>query len=1337
MYNFDWNPEDGLKYIDEEMYNLACLLANKLDIEIEENLDYENGEDNPFVRFVINNVKCCWDSDENLLTTECNIRYFIGIDRNCADPITFKMTLDNLTFSTPGVNCANCIYGKNCIYPYAAYIKYLIAGSFFNRIYEDRDYYKKHQSVVEKRLQINHAMQFQIEADLMLDADDEQLEVAEMLQSCGAVSLAPGKDVNQKFVICSILNHEEKDKYQDLDKIRADIAGKRLDWKGISYSTNYDFNTRSTYKSYLLDLLAAYIDYLKKTGQYSQYLEKRNQERQKTSKGFENYSKIPGVQKIIDLAGTDADTESSLYCVIEGMRGVGKKTLVEYIAKTLKQNGKIHSSDYIFMTFEEVAVSLGYLNQDEGTGIGALDNSYMFYSGFETHQLYVLTDLKEFLVESEGHTEGDGSKYSHLIEQLGRYQSDTYIIVIGEKKYVDKFLKLSPSINFNFGKNIIHKDNLTSEELLEAYTKKLSQNLQSQLAENDMFKVVFRQYVEKNRRAMPLENQELAAYLANYANLQKELKLPPYAYQSKTAQEMLDGVIGMSNVKNTMAEFKKYAIFLKRAREQGIAVPDSTMHMLFTGNPGTGKTMVARIVGQLLYELGIMEDNKVVEVEPRQLISAYGGESAQKTAAYVNQAMGGVLFIDEAYAIENDRSGKEIIATLIKSMEDYKDKFIVIFAGYDKEMHEFININSGIASRIGYSFRFEDYTGKELVEIFDVKMKNAGFVYDSAVLSAVGEVTDHFAEKKNFGNGRFVDKMIQRTLINRAKRLKEKDDPKEIAAEDIPTIEKMISTDVIEHIDIEEELGRIIGLENVKSKVRQFAAYTEFQQMAKKKGAVIPAGNMHMIFTGNPGTGKTTIARVMVDLLYSLDIIRERKLVEVERKDLIAGYIGQTAIKTGEVIERAMNGVLFVDEAYSLAAGSENDFGDEAIATLIKAMEDHKDELVIIFAGYKDEMRTFLKMNPGIASRIGYTFNFEDYSVDELLDMYMYKMKEEMHFDVWDEVLDKVRNICEYFSKKPNYGNGRFIGRLVQETLIRHSNRVKEAGAEVMEIRQEDIPDIADLNNTSKVISATDELRKIIGMNGVKEKLREFEDTVNFSIRAKESGITLPDLNFHMLFTGNPGTGKTTIARIITQKLFDIGVIMENKLVEVERKDLVAGYIGQTAPKTAEVIEKAMGGVLFIDEAYTLAPTSERDYGGEAIATLIKAMEDHKDDLVVIFAGYKEEMSKFVDSNPGIASRIGFIFNFEDYTADQLTNMYLRKIQACGFTVEATAIPELQNIMTTFCNRPNFGNGRFVDKVIQSTILKHAKRHLVTDLNVIDAADIPSVDDLEKTMQNR
>lgn len=1334
MYNFKWEPKDGLKYIDNEMYNMARLLATKLNIDMDKDLYFDtDGDGNktsgPQVRFTINNMKC-FCGDEKNVTTECFMKHAIETEKNCSDSIEFKMNLNSNKYADP--DCYSCVYGNNCIYPYVAYIKYLIEEGLSERIKADRDFYRENKTNIEKMLQEENAMQYELKANLMLDTPDDYLELAEMIQSYGAVSIASVLNEKECYLVNSILKHDERDHYQDLEKIRADILDNKLSWENVGLFDYSTFDTKSIYKSYTLEALAAYIDYLKKTGKYSEYLENRRQRLQKTEKEFENYcNTVPGMQKILAVAETD--TESSLYYVIEGERGVGKEKLVKNIATYLNQKGMIHSSDYICTTFEEMAISLGYMDRE----VGEHDriNEYMHYDGFESHKLYVLTDLKEFLYSAKGHTEGDGSKYSHLIKLLGRYQSDTYIIVIGEKKYVDKFLKLSASINFNFGKNVIHLDNLSTDNLYDAYMNKLSENLRNQLSENEQFKNVFEQYIEKNRRAMPLENQELASYLANYSNLHKELVLPPYAYQSKTAEEMLQSVIGMNNVKKTMAEFKKYAIFTKIARDEGVAVPNSNMHMIFTGNPGTGKTMIARVVGQMLFELGLVEENKVIEVEPRQLISTYVGESAKKTATYVDKAMGGVLFIDEAYAIGNNTCGKEVIATLIKSMEDYKDKFVVIFAGYDKEMHEFLNINSGIASRIGYNFRFEDYSGKELMEIFNVKMKNAGFIYEDEVLSEVKELTEHFSGKRNFGNGRFVDKVIQRTLLKHAINLEENGDPKRIKTDDIPSIEEMISTDVIEQTDFEYELSQFIGLETVKEKVRQFASYVEFQQAAKQKGAIIPAGNMHMVFTGNPGTGKTTIARVMVNLLYSIGVIKERKLVEVERKDLVAEHVGQTAIKTNEVIERAMNGVLFVDEAYSLAGGSKGDFGGEAIATLIKAMEDHKDELIVIFAGYKDEMRTFLKMNSGIESRIGYTFHFEDYSVNELLQIYLLRMNQ-MQFVVEENAKDKLKNVCEYFCKKPNFGNGRFVDRLVQETLVMHSNRIKGDEAQLLIICQDDIPDIADINNTSKTISSTDELSKIIGMDGVKEKLHEFEDMVNFSVQAREIGITIPNLNFHMLFTGNPGTGKTTIARIITQKLYDIGVIMENKLIEVERKDLVAGYVGQTAIKTSEAIEKAMGGVLFIDEAYTLTPKHERDFGGEAIATLIKAMEDHKDDLIVIFAGYKDEMAEFVDSNPGIASRLGFAFDFEDYNAEQLVEIFVRKMKGCGFTIEDSAIPALLKIMTAFSGTTNFGNGRFVDKVIQNTILKHAKRHLTTNLDIIDALDIPTEDELKKTMNN-
>ena len=180
-------------------------------------------------------------------------------------------------------------------------------------------------------------------------------------------------------------------------------------------------------------------------------------------------------------------------------------------------------------------------------------------------------------------------------------------------------------------------------------------------------------------------------------------------------------------------------------------------------------------------------------------------------------------------------------------------------------------------------------------------------------------------------------------------------------------------------------------------------------------------------------------------------------------------------------------------------------------------------------------------------------------------------------------------------------------------------------------------------------------MEDIVGLYDIKKKIDDFKKFVIFKQKAKALGRKMQTTNFHMIYTGNPGTGKTTIARIMTKMLYQLGIIKEDKLVEVERKDLIGKYIGQTAPKTAEVISKAMGGVLFIDEAYSLANPSGNDFGKEAIATLIKAMEDHSDEFVVIFAGYRREMEEFVSMNPGIASRIGYKFDFKDYSSQELT----------------------------------------------------------------------------------
>ena len=1353
-YSFFWCPEDGLCFVDESRFQLAKMFVENGLVELERELD-----DGNFVRIYSRGGLVYRMPGEEFSTLPWRVTTCIMASKVSTQTwekgevngeFAVKLGAPLNTYIPFAENRENGKYveSEQCVYVYAAYIKYLMDCGREEEIAQDRAWYAANKALAEKEI-IGSGFDFKLSRETFTNVPPEVFEVAELLQENNYVALEKeprdweyyaymDADRPVDYIVQSnVPEGNEEDSYGDLQLLRKQCLEHAIDRSKLYRYIEKNFWPRKVEKKKFVIYLAAYIDYLRKTGQYEEYRESLKEREARVEESFAVESKeIPDLEKVLAIAKNE--NESGLYCVIEGERGVGKKKIVERIARLLVQKGKIDrvtGSRYDCRTFEEFSTEFGYIQMYE-SGAATLENTFGVYKGLEKRKLYVLTGLKEFIYKSQKVMENDGSKISHMIKLLGTYQPETYIIIIGEKKDVEKFVGLSPQIKFLFGNHVIQVPNLTTEKMFSIYSDKVSEALKKQLIDHPEFKNQFIEYIALNRKLLPLGNKELAAYLANYSSVQKALVLPPGVYRSQSASEMLDDVIGMENVKKTAYEFEKYMIFLKRAEMEGMEIPNSNMHMIFTGNPGTGKTMIARVIGQMLYDLGIITENKVVEVERKDLVAGYIGQTAAKTTEVIERAMGGVLFIDEAYTLvpgsERD-FGPEAIATLIKAMEDHKHDLVVIFAGYDKEIHDFLNINPGIASRIGYTFHFDDYSTEELTRMFDRKMKKAGFMYDEDVLVKVQLICEHFGGKKNFGNGRFVDRLVQRVILKHSMGNLDSDSVRYIGKDEIPSIEEMVSTDVVEHRDYRKHLDEFIGMERVKNKVHQFAKYVEFQQRAKEAGAVIPAGNMHMIFSGNPGTGKTAIARVMVELLYDIGVIKENKLIEVERKDLVAEYIGKTATKTAEVIERALDGVLFIDEAYTLIPSSEKDFGAEAIATLIKAMEDHKQDLIVIFAGYEEEMRQFLNVNPGIASRIGNTFGFEDYTPDELVQMYVRKM-ETAGFTLTGEALKKVRIVFEYFSKRKNFGNGRFVGRLQQETFLKHSLNLGEWGEQLLVLDEKDIPEIVELNNTSKEAQKAIVFDHIIGMDSVKEKVKEFEALIDFKIKAREHGLTVPDANMHMIFTGNAGTGKTMIARLIAQKLYDIGVIMENKLIEVERKDLVGSHIGETAPKVADVIEKAIGGVLFVDEAYTLTPKSEQDFGGEAIATLIKAMADHKDDLVVIYAGYKEEMQEFIEANQGIASRIGFTFHFEDYSADELTEMFVRKMTSCGFTVTEAAVAKVNRVVQHFCQVKNFGNGRFVERMTQNVITIHSMNYDEDAMEIIDEADIQEISDIAKNM---
>ena len=930
-----------------------------------------------------------------------------------------------------------------------------------------------------------------------------------------------------------------------------------------------------------------------------------------------------------------------------------------------------------------------------------------------------------------------------LFVEMDKWDENPIVIMAGLPKGLDDFLVANPAAQNRFKYTFrlptpgyqelcdMCKMELRTKYGIAAYTPeaehKLQRFFQYQLKTKDetfgyahvaikTAEDIFTSFISRGTNAVMVEEQDIRGYVPEERSLDDILS-------------DLDRYIGMDEVKKAVREIAFTVHNNMQRAQRGLGEQEKMgIHIVLTGNPGTGKTTIARKLGEILEAIGYLDSGHVVEVDRAKMVSPYQGETPKVVDRLCDKAIGGILFVDEAYTLaplsqsgERDNQGAQALEQLMKRMEDDRGKFVVIAAGYRTEMENLFRINVGFRSRFSYFLNIDDYTPDQLFQIMEVfaREKKYQFAADAKELTLKMITELYNSREKDFANGRTMRQLFDKICAKQAERLQKvdistltNDELMTIVVDDIP----YEAPQTVDYTDCLAKLNGMVGLAAVKKEISNLAAFLNLQI---RRGETNTFQGKHYVFTGNPGTGKTTVARIMADVFRTLGILSRGQLVEADRSKLVAGFSGQTAIKTNQLIDSAMGGVLFIDEAYTLKSNDQDSFGAEAIDTLLKRLEDDRGKFICIVAGYTDQMHDFIDTNPGLKSRFTQTIHFEDYTPDELTEIFI-NLAKGKNFTVDEETRGAVHRQFEqlYLRRDKNFGNAREARRIFDQTVERQSQRLVEQVNDP-NLHQEDMYRIttADLPMTQSELArpldeVLNELDDFIGMRSVKNMIRRLAvQSMFMKQRAAMGAGKVQQMSMNFILTGNPGTGKTSIARKMGEVLQAMEILPTSRVIEASRATLVGKYMGETPKIVNNMCDKAMGGILFIDEAYTLSSENDQ-YGKEAIDTLMKRMEDDRGKFVVIAAGYRDEMETFLAVNPGLASRFSHKMHIDDYNEDELLAIYKKMASKDNYKLS----PEAEfKLMDLICRKvinksDSFGNAREMRNMLDATIQQLSMR---------------------------
>ncbi|KAF1814036.1 P-loop containing nucleoside triphosphate hydrolase protein [Eremomyces bilateralis CBS 781.70] len=769
--------------------------------------------------------------------------------------------------------------------------------------------------------------------------------------------------------------------------------------------------------------------------------------------------------------------------------------------------------------------------------------------------------------------------------------------------------------------------------------------------------------------------------------------------QSGATSQALDDLMGMVGLNVVKQEFLAIKTKVDTMLRQNASLASERFNCVMLGNPGTGKTTVARLYSQFLCSIGVIPGQCFKETTGSAL--AHGGVSeCKKLIDELQNDGGGVLFVDEAYQLTSGNSGGggAVLDYLLPEVENLVGKVVFVLAGYNKEMESVFAHNPGLPSRFPIEMKFTDYTDEELLDIFELSLhkKYSGRMkcedgIEGLYCRIVSRRIGRGRGKAGFGNARAVQNALAQVTRRQSGRLFREQRVGNHPDDFLLTKEDLIGPEpssALEKSKPWQKLKAMIGLDSVKTAVAALVDSIQQNYVRELEEQPPIEYSLNKVLLGSPGTGKTTVAKLYGGILVDLGLLSRGEVVVKNPSDFVGAILGGSEKQTKGILAASLGKVLVIDEAYGLHSGGDHGstsdpFKTTVVDTLVAEVQSVPgDDRCVLLLGYKDQMeKMFQNANPGLSRRfpLASAFIFDDFNDAELRKILDLKLKAQ-GFDATDQAKNVAMEMLDRARNRPNFGNAGEIDILLDASKGRHQSRFSRGetkSASTLEALDFDKDfDRAERSetNTKKLFEGT------VGCEDIVRRLEGYQETVRVT---RSLGLNMKEgIPFNFLFRGPPGTGKTTTAKKMGKVFYDMGFLASADVVECSATDLIGQYVGQTGPKVKQLLDKSLGRVLFVDEAYRLAGGA---FAQEAVDELTDSTTkpQYAKKVVIILAGYENDINRLMSTNPGLTSRFSEVVDFRNLTPPEcvaLLVQFFKKQKAILLKKSAAVVLDISSL---------------------------------------------------------